>query len=137
MADASGVAMTGGAFDAAVNLGTVEAYGSLPAGVSRGAVTATYTVSTPVDIDVELGGFASSNYTLQANLAAAAPTGLSYKVNATTLTTSAQTVTTTGSYNTNQAYTLGVIISTAAPGAGGPSVGTALTSTIDFTATAN
>ncbi|MBV8281108.1 MAG: hypothetical protein JO347_03470 [Candidatus Eremiobacteraeota bacterium] len=135
--DASGVAMTGGAFDAAVDFGTVEAYGSLPAGVSRGAVTTTYTVTTPIDINVEIGGVTSSNYTLQANLAAVAPTGLSYQVNSTTLSTTAATVTTTGSYNTAQAYTLGIVINTAAPGSGGPSINTVLTSTIDFTATAN
>jgi hypothetical protein len=70
-------------------------------------------------------------------LAAIAPTGLTYKANGIILTTSAQTITSTGSYDTNQAYTLAIVVSTAAPGSGGPAVGSSLSDTIDFTATAN
>lgn len=136
--DASGVAMTGGAFAADLDLGTVSAFGTLPTGVTRPSVTASnYTVATIVDIDVENGGVTSSNYTLQSDLQAAAPTGLSYKVDTTTLTTSLQTITTTGAYGTNAAHTISIVISTSAPGSGGPVTGSALSDTLNFTATAN
>ena len=83
------------------------------------------------------GGLTSTTYTLTANLAAAAPTGLSYKVDAVTLTTVSQTIQTNGAYNADVAHNLDLIVSTAAPGAGGPAVATPLTTTINFTATAN
>ena len=137
-ADASGAPVTGGAFNAALNFGTVSAAGSLPTGVTRPTVTASsFTVATIVDIDVEKGGLSSSNYTMRAALAAAAPTGLTYLANGVALTTSAQTITSTGTYNTNQAYTLDIVVKTAAPASGGPTVGALLSDTIDFTATAN
>ncbi len=137
-ADASGAPVTGGAFNAALDFGTVAAAGSLPAGVTRPSVSASsFTVQTIVDIEVEKGGFTSSNYTMRAALGASAPTGLTYQANGVTLTTSAQTITSTGSYNVNQPYTLDIAIKTASPGSGGPSVGSLLSDTIDFTATAN
>ena len=137
-ADASGAPVSGGAFNAALNFGTVSAAGSLPTGVTRPTVTASsFTVATIVDIDVEKGGFTSSNYTMRAALAAAAPSGLTYLANGVTLATSAQTITSTGTYNTNEAYTLSIVIKTAAPASGGPTVGALLSDTIDFTATAN
>ncbi len=136
--DASGVAMTGGAFAAAIDFGTVSAYGALPAGVTRPSVTATnFTVATLFDVNVENGGIASTSYTLQADLASAAPTGLSYKVNTVTLTTTLQTLTTTGAYSTATPYTLDIIINSAAPGSGGPATGSLLADTLNFTATSN
>lgn len=136
--DPSGVAMTGGAFNAALDFGTVSAYGTLPAGESRPSVTSSsYTVRTPLDIDVEKSGVTSSNYTLQAALASTAPTGVSYAVNGVTLTGSLQNVTTSGTYDSAESYNLDVILSTLDSGSGGPAVGSPLSDTIDFTATAN
>lgn len=136
--DPSGVAMSGGAFNAALDFGTISAYGTLAAGESRPSVTSSsYTVRTPIDIDVEQSGVTSSNYTLQAALASTAPTGISYAVNGVTLTSSLQSVTTSGTYDSAQAYNLDVIVSTLDSGSGGPSVGSPLSDTIDFTATAN
>jgi hypothetical protein len=136
--DASGVTMTGGAFAAALDFGTVTAYGTLPAGVTRPTVTATtYTVQTLVDIMVENGGITSSNFTLQSDLQSAAPTGLTYKVNTVSLTTAMQTITATGAYGTFTPYTIGIIVSSSAPGSGGPAVGAALADTLNFTATSN
>jgi hypothetical protein len=137
-ADASGAPITGGAFNAALDFGTIAAAGSLPTGVTRTSVSgSSFTVATFVDLDVEKGGVSSSSYTMRAALAGATPIGLTYKANGITLTTSAQTITNSGAYNTNQPYTLDIVVSTAAPGSGGPNVGTLLSDTIDFTATAN
>ena len=98
---------------------------------------ATFTVQTVFDVNVIEGGLTSANYTLTANLAAAAATGMSYKIDAVTLTTAAQTIQANGTYNTDVAHNLGLIVSMAAPGAGGPNVGFPITATINFTATAN
>jgi len=96
-----------------------------------------FTVRTIFDVNVIEGGLTSANYTLTAALAAAAPTGFAYQVDAVTLTTVAQTITTTGAYNADVAHNLSLVVSTAAPGAGGPAVGTPITATLNFTATAN
>ena len=137
--DPAGVTLgAAGTSAATLNFGTVSAFGPLSAGVTRPTVTATnYTVATIFDVLVEQGGLNSNSYTLSANLAAAAPTGFAYQVDAVTLTTAAQNVQTNGTYGTNIAHNLSLVISTAAPGAGGPAVGTPLTTTINFTATAN
>jgi hypothetical protein len=121
-----------------VGFGTVSAFGPLSAGVTRPSVTAAnFTVRTIFDVQVVQGGLTSPSYTLSANLAAGAPTGLSYKIDAVTLTTTAQTIQTNGAYSTDVAHNLDLIVSTAASGAGGPAVGAPITTTINFTATAN
>jgi len=83
------------------------------------------------------GGLNSTTYTLTANLAAPAPIGMSYKVDAITLTTALQTIQINGTYGIDIAHNLDLVILTAAPGAGGPAVNTPITTTINFTATAN
>jgi len=123
---------------ATANFGAISAFGPLSGGVTRPTVTAlNYTVRTIFDLQVVQGGLSTPTYTLTANLAAVAPTGLSYKVDAVTLTAVAQTIQTNGPYNTDVAHNLDLTVSTAAPGAGGPAVGAPITSTINFTATAN
>ena len=121
-----------------VNFGTISAFGPLSAGVTRPAVTAAnFTVRTIFDVKVIQGGLNSTSYRLLANLAAVAPTGLSYKVDAITLNTNQQTIQNNAIYGNDIAHNLDLVVSTAAPGAGGPAVGTTLTTTINFTATAN
>lgn len=137
--DAAGVVLgASGTSAASVNFGAISAFGPLAAGVTRPSVlAANFTVRTIFDIRVVQGGLASPNYTLTANLAAAAPTGFTYKVDTVTLTTGAQTVQTTGAYSTDVPHNLDLVVATAAPGAGGPAVNTPITTTINFTATAN
>ncbi len=137
--DPAGVTLGAAGTNAATaNFGIVSAFGPLSAGVTRPSVTAaSYTVRTIFDVQVIQGGLNSTTYTLAANLAAAAPTGFNYKVDAVTLTTASQTLQTNGAYSTAVPHNLDLVISTAAPGAGGPAVGTPITTTINFTATAN
>src|SRR5882724_1710698 len=137
--DPAGVTLGAAGTNAATaNFGTVSAFGPLSGGVTRPSVTAAnFTVRTIFDVQVIQGGLTSTTYTLTANLAAAAPTGLNYKVDAVTLTTASQTIQVNGAYNTDVAHNLDLVISTTAPGAGGPAVGTPITTTINFTATAN
>jgi hypothetical protein len=137
--DPAGVALgNAGTSAASVNFGTVSAFGPLSGGVTRPAVTAAnFTVRTIFDVQVIQGGLTSTTYTLTANLAAAAPTGFSYKVDAVTLTTTLQTVQTNAAYNIDIAHKLDLVISRAAPGAGGPAVNTPVSAIINFAATAN
>jgi hypothetical protein len=137
--DPAGVTLgAAGTSAATVGFGTVSAFNPLSAGVTRPSVTAAnFTVRTIFDVQVVQGGLTSPSYTLSANLAAGAPTGLSYKIDAVTLTTTAQTIQTNGAYSTDVAHNLDLIVSTAASGAGGPAVGAPITTTINFTATAN
>jgi hypothetical protein len=137
--DPAGVTLGAAGTNAATaNFGTVSAFGPLAAGVTRPGVTAAnFTVRTIFDVQVIQGGLTSTTYTLTANLAAAAPIGMSYKVDAVTLTTVSQTVQTNGAYSTAVPHNLDLVILTAAPGAGGPAVNTPITTTINFTATAN
>lgn len=137
--DPAGVTLgAAGTSAASLNFGTISAFGPLSGGVTRPSVTAaSYTVRTIFDVQVVQGGLTSTTYTLTANLAAVAPTGLSYKVDAVTLTTASQTIQVNGAYSTDVAHNMDLVVSTAAPGAGGPAVGAPISATINFTATAN
>jgi hypothetical protein len=137
--NAAGVSLgNSGTSAASVNFGTISAFGTLAAGVSRTAVTATnFTVRTIFNVQVIQGGTNSPNFTLRANLAAAAPTGFTYLVDGVSLTTTAQTLQTNGAYATDIPHNLDLQVLRAAPGAGGPAVGTPVTETINFSATAN
>src|SRR5579863_4827892 len=127
--DPGGVALGNtGSSAASLNFGTVSAFGPLSAGVTRPTVLAgSYTVKTLFDVQVVQGGLTTPSYTLSAQLAAAAPTGFTYAVDAVTLTTASQNIQTNGTYNTDVQHSLNLTVSTAAPGAGGPAVGTPLT----------
>jgi hypothetical protein len=137
--DPAGLTLSAAGTSAATaNFGSVSAFGPLSGGVTRPSVTAAnFTVRTIFDVQVLEGGLSSTTYTLTANLATPAPTGLNYKVDAVTLGTTARTIQTNGSYNTDVAHNMDLIVSTAAPGAGGPAVGAPITTVINFTATAN
>ena len=137
--DPSGVTLgNAGTSNATLNFGNISAYAPLSPRVSRPSVTATnFTVSTPFDVRVVIRGTNSANYTLNASLAAPATTGITYQVDTLTLTTAAQTVTANGSYNTDVSHNLNLVVSKAAPGAGGPATGTAISATLNFVATAN
>jgi hypothetical protein len=137
--DPAGVTLGAAATSVATaSFGSISAFGPLTGGVTRPAVTAAnYTVRTIFDVQIVEGGLASTTYTLTANLATPAPTGLNYKVDTVTLGTAAQTIQTNGAYNTDIAHNLDLVVSTAAPGAGGPVVGAPIVTVINFTATAN
>lgn len=137
--DPGGVTLgNNGSSAASLNFGIVSAFGPLSPGVSRPTVLAgSYTVSTLFDVQVVAGGLTSPSYTLTAQLAAAAPTGFTYAVDAVTLTTANQNIQANGTYNKDVQHSLNLTVSTAAPGAGGPAVGTPLKTTINFTATSN
>ena len=137
--DPGGVSLgNNGSSAASLNFGTISAFGPLLPGVTRPTVlAASYTVKTLFDVQVIEGGLVSPSYTLSAQLAAVAPTGFTYAVDAVTLTTAFQNIQTNGTYNTDVQHSLNLTVLTAAPGAGGPAVGAPLTATINFKATSN
>lgn len=136
--DSAGVTL-GNAGTAAVtaSLGTVADYKSPSAGMTQTNGSTSFTVSTRFDVYVEMGGSSSASYSLAASLATAAPTGISVKLDSTTLSTTSQTVSTGGTYFSDAAHTVSFVVSTGPSGSGGPATGTQLTSTINLTATAN
>jgi hypothetical protein len=138
-ANAGGVAIGGsGSSASTLNFGAISAFGPLAPGVSRSAVTSSsFTIGTLFNIQVIEGGLASANYRLAAQLASAGPVGFTYRVDGVALTTASLALQAASTYNTDIQHTLNLVVSTAAPGAGGPVVGTPLTTTVNFTATAN
>jgi len=131
--DAAGVALTGSGTNAAtLAFGNVSAFGALSAGVTRPSVTATnFTVSSVVDVQVTKTNSASANYTLKAQLGAADAVN-TWAVGGVAVTSAAQsTLTATGTYAANSNFPVAITIpfTTAS--------GTAISNTINYTATAN
>jgi len=131
--DASGVALTSGAgtSTAALDFGSVSAFGAIPATITRTTTASNFTVSTPVDVLVTKTNSASANYTLATQLSTADGTN-TWAVNGTSFTnTTAATATAAGTYGSNVPVTLAITIpfTTAS--------GTAISNVVNFTATAN
>jgi hypothetical protein len=131
--DASGFAVTGtGTATASLPLGTVQMYGgTVPTNVTRTPNTnVSFTLSTPIDVEVDLANSSSPNYSLLGNLNAADLVN-TWTFNA--IAVSAAGITpqvTAGTYGTATPYTLAVTI---------PASNTSgtLSNTINFTASAN
>src|SRR5882724_8312921 len=131
--DAAGVALSPGAGTntATLAFGNVSAFGAIGANITRSTTATTFTVSTPVDVLVSKANSASADYTLKAQLGAADAVN-TWQVGGTTVTSAAQaTITATGTYASNvpEAIALTIPFTTASA--------TAISNTINFTATAN
>ncbi|MGC2243460.1 MAG: hypothetical protein WBA06_07535, partial [Candidatus Aquilonibacter sp.] len=81
------------------------------------------------DINVAEENSASATYTLAAALGATSPD--TFAVDATTLSTSSQTITATGAYASNAVHTLALTVPFSVAS------GTVINSNVNFTATAN
>ena len=129
--DESGVPLgSAGTNAATLNFGNISAYGALSPNVSRVVGGASFTVSTPFDVQVSKSNSASANYSLTAQLNAADAVN-SWAVGGSAVTSAAATtLTAAGSYGANSAYTLALTVPLAS-GAG------AISNTINFVATAN
>jgi len=131
--DGAGVALSTGAGTntATLNFGNVSAFGAIAAGITRSTTATTFTVSTPVDVLVTKANSASANYTLKAQLGAADAVN-TWQVAGNTVTNAAQTtITTTGTYGANVPESIALTIPFTTANA------TAISNTINFTATAN
>ena len=129
--DGSGITLANdGTAAVTVAFGSVQAYGgSVPTGVTKTANgTTNWSLSTPIDVVVEVANQSSSNYTLTAALQNADSIN-GWALGATPLSTTAASLTSTGAYGTTP-YTLTLTIPfSEAAGA--------ISNTINFTATAN
>jgi hypothetical protein len=131
--DASGLAVTGTTTStASLPFGTVQMYGgTLPANVTKTANgVASFALSTPFDVRVDLANSPSTTYTLAATLstADAINTWLVGAINISSGTST--TLTASGAYATAVPYTLNLTVpASAAAGL--------ITNTMNFTATGN
>jgi hypothetical protein len=134
VSDGSGLALSSGSGTNAATLafGPVSALGAIPATITRTVVAGTsFTISTPVDINVTKSNVVSTNYTLTAQLGSADAVN-TWKVGAVTVTNaSAAAITATGAYASNVPETIAITIPDATGG------GTVINNTISFTATSN
>jgi hypothetical protein len=131
VSDASGITLgNSGTSAATIAFGSAQAYGgTVPTGVSKSVNgTTNWTLSTPLDVVVEVANQTSTNYTLTAALQSADGTN-TWSVGGTSLTTTPAQLTATGSYGSTP-YTFSLTIPfTESAGS--------ITNTISFTATAN
>jgi hypothetical protein len=133
ISDGAGVQLSGsGTSTATLAFGNVSAFGALGANISRTVVAGTsFTVSTPVDVQVNKTNTASANYTLTAQLGAADAVN-TWQVSGTTVTSaSAATITATGTYGSQTAETIAITVPNATPS------GTLISNSIKYLATAN
>lgn len=129
--DVSGVTLTGAGTNAAtLAFGTVSAYNTIATvGVTRTLAASDFTVSSPFGAQVRKANSTSATYTLAVALASADATN-TWRVNATTLTTSNQTLGSVYGYASSVAHTLYLTVPfTASAGA--------INKVLNFTATAN
>jgi hypothetical protein len=132
ISDPAGVVLGGSGTNAAtLAFGNVSAFGAVSAGVFRSVAANSFTVSSAVDVNVTKTNSASANYKLTAQLGSADAVN-TWQVGGITITnTSATPITATGTYaaNTNFPVAITVPFTTAS--------GTAISNTINYTATAN
>jgi hypothetical protein len=129
--DPAGVALTGAGTNAAtLALGSISAYNAISTpGVTRTVSASDFTVSSPFGVKVVKANTSSANYTLDAALGSDDTTN-TWKINATTLTTSSQSLGATYGYGSPVAHTVYLTVPfTASTGA--------ITRVLNLTATAN
>jgi hypothetical protein len=134
ISDGSGLAVTGtGSSSGSLPFSNEQMYGGTPAtGVTKTLTSNTsYTLSTPVDIQVDVANTASSSYLLKAWLTTA-DTHHTWTFNSVDLTSSSQTVDATGTYGQPNAYTFVLTVPASSNGAANT-----ISNTVNFTATAN
>jgi hypothetical protein len=123
---------TGGLGTAAATsaLGSISKYSAAPTGftIARGA--SDWTISSTAGVKVEKANLTSTNYTLTAQLGGAPATGVVWKLNGSTLSTTATTLTATGSYGATGSYPWDIVVADSATAA-------AIDNAISFTATSN
>jgi hypothetical protein len=133
ISDASGVPLSGsGTSTATLAFGNVSAFGPLAANINRSVVPGTsFTVSTPVDVQVNKTNSASANYTLTAQLGATDAVN-TWQVAGNTVTSGpAVTITGTGTYGTAASEAIAITVPNATAS------GTLISNSIKYLATAN
>jgi hypothetical protein len=130
--ESAGGTTSGTGTDAATSaLGNISKFGSAPTGftLSRGA--SNWALSSTVGVKVAKANLTSTDYTLTAQLGSAPASGVTWRLNGSTLSDSAATtLTSTGTYGSTGSYSWDIIIADSAAAA-------AIDNAINFTATSN
>jgi predicted secreted protein len=124
---------TSGTGTAAVTsaLGSISKYGSAPTGFTLARGASNWTLSSTVGVKVEKANLTSTDYTLTAQLGSAPASGITWKLNGSTLSdSSATTLTSTGTFGSTGSYSWDIVVADSAAAA-------AIDNAIDFTATSN
>lgn len=128
---AGGTTSGTGTAAAVSELGNVSKFGSAPTGftLSRGA--SNWALSSTVGVKVDKANLTSTDYTLTAQLGSAPASGVTWRLNGSTLSDSAATtLTSTGTYGSTGSYSWDIVVADSAAAA-------AIDNTINFTATSN
>ncbi|HYH08762.1 MAG TPA: hypothetical protein VEK11_17040 [Thermoanaerobaculia bacterium] len=111
-------------------LGNISKFGSAPTGFTLARGASNWTISASVGVKVEKANLTSENYTLTAQLGGAPASGVVWKLNGSTLGTSATTLTSTGAYGSTGSYSWDIVVDDTADAA-------SINNSISFTATSN
>jgi hypothetical protein len=113
-------------------LGNVAKYGvNPPSGFTLAQGASNWTLSSTVGVKVEKANLTSTDYTLTAQLGSAPASGVSWKLNGSTLSDSAATtLTSTGTYGSTGSYSWDLVIQDSAAAG-------ALDNSMNFVATSN
>lgn len=112
-------------------LGSISKYGSAPTGFTLARGASDWTLSSTVGVKVDKANLTSTDYTLTAQLGAAPASGVTWKLNGSTLSDSAATtLTSTGTYGSTGSYSWDIVVADSAAAA-------AIDNAMNFTATSN
>ncbi|MDB5796605.1 MAG: hypothetical protein JWP36_507 [Paucimonas sp.] len=112
-------------------LGSISKYSAAPAGFTLARGASDWTLSSTVGVKVDKANLTSTDYTLTAQLGAAPASGITWKLNGSTLSDSAAaTLTSTGTYASTGSYSWDIVVADSAAAA-------AIDNTIAFAATSN
>lgn len=112
-------------------LGNFGKYVAAPTGFTLARGASDYTLSSTIGVQVDKANLTSTDYTLTAQLDAAPASGVTWKLNGSTLSDSAATtLTSTGTYGSTGSYSWDIVVADSAAAA-------AMDNTIAFTATSN
>jgi predicted secreted protein len=112
-------------------LGNISKFGSAPTGFTLARGASDWTLSSTVGVQVVKANLTSTDYTLTAQLGSAPASGVTWKLNGSTLSDSAATtLTSTGTYASTGSYSWDIVVADSAAAA-------AIDNAINFTATSN
>jgi predicted secreted protein len=128
---AGGTTSGTGTASATSDLGSISKYGAAPTGFTLARGASDWTLSSTVGVKVDKANLTSTDYMLTAQLGSAPASGVTWKLNGSTLSDSAETtLTSTGTYGSTGSYSWDVVIADSAAAA-------AIDNAINFTATSN
>lgn len=130
--ESAGGTTAGTGTDSALSaLGSLSKYGAAPTGFTLARGASNWTLSSVVGVKVDKANLTSTDYTLTAQLMSAPASGVTWKLNGSTLSDSAATtLTSTGTYGSTGSYSWDIVVADSAAAA-------AIDNGISFTATSN